>query len=187
MKLDTSAKTAAARRDLAARPDPAEGFAKGTAALDHESRLQDGDHEALRLWLRLLTCTNLIETAIRADLRRDWQSTLPRFDLMAQLYREPGGVKMGELSRRLMVTGGNVTGIADQLVKEGLVLRETDAQDRRAFLLKLTASGRKYFARMAAQHEGWVVELFGGLSDTERHTLYELLGRLKTTLKDVPR
>ena len=179
MKLDAQK---AARTGEAEPADP-----PAAPALDHESRLQDGDHEALRLWLRLLTCTNLIEGAIRADLRRDWQSTLPRFDLMAQLYRQPGGVKMGELSRRLMVTGGNVTGIADQLVKEGLVQRETDAQDRRAFLLKLTASGRKYFARMAAQHEGWVVELFSGLTDAERHTLYELLGRLKTTLKDVPR
>lgn len=155
--------------------------------LDHESRLDDGDHEALRLWLRLLTCTNLIEAAIRADLRQFSQSTLPRFDLMAQLYRHPGGLKMGELSRRLMVTGGNVTGIADQLGKEGLVQRETHSEDRRAFLLKLTNAGRKAFARMAAQHEEWVVSLFSGLTEPERHTLYQLLGRLKSTLKEAPR
>ena len=156
-------------------------------ALDHESRVGEGDHEALRLWLRLLTCTNMIEAAIRADLRQFSQSTLPRFDLMAQLYRHPGGLKMGELSRRLMVTGGNVTGIADQLVKEGLVLRETHSEDRRAFLLKLTATGRKSFARMAAQHEEWVVSLFSGLTEPERQSLYQLLGRLKSTLKDAPR
>lgn len=164
----------------AAEPDAAES----AAALDHESRLQEGDHEALRLWLRLLTCTNLIEAQIRADLRADFECTLPRFDLMAQLYRHPAGLKMGELSRRLMVTGGNITGIADQLVKEGQVLRETDAADRRAFLLKLTPAGRKYFARMAARHEEWVVGLVGGLTDAERHGLYALLGRLKTTLKE---
>jgi hypothetical protein len=89
--------------------------------LDHETRAEGGDHEALRLWLRLLTCTNLIEATIRADLRRDFDVTLPRFDLMAQLYKHPAGLKMGELSQRLMVTGGNVTGIADQLSREGLV------------------------------------------------------------------
>ena len=176
MKPDVTPKTAP-RADMPAEPAIEE-------TLDHESRLHEGDHEALRLWLRLLTCTNLIETEIRADLRGDFACTLPRFDLMAQLYRHPGGLKMGELSRRLMVTGGNVTGIADQLVKEGQVLRETDASDRRAFLLKLTPNGRKAFAKMAAQHELWVVGLLGGLSETERHTLYELLGRLKTTLKD---
>lgn len=174
------------RQDPAAKP-AARADETGEAALDHESRVGEGDHEALRLWLRLLTCTNLIEAAIRADLRRFSQSTLPRFDLMAQLYRHPGGLKMGELSRRLMVTGGNVTGIADQLVKEGLVQRETHSEDRRAFLLKLTAAGRKSFARMAAQHEEWVVSLFSGLADTERQTLYQLLGRLKSTLKDAPR
>ncbi|HEY4374114.1 MAG TPA: MarR family transcriptional regulator [Burkholderiales bacterium] len=162
----------------------AEARSEEDAVLDQESRLIEGDHEALRLWLRLLTCTNLIEAQIRADLRADFQCTLPRFDLMAQLYRHPGGMKMGELSRRLMVTGGNVTGIADQLVKEGLVQRETDASDRRAFLLKLTPTGRKSFAKMAAQHEQWVVSLVGGLTETERHALHGLLGRLKTTLKE---
>jgi DNA-binding MarR family transcriptional regulator len=176
MKLDDAPKNAAG----AALPP----VAAPAGTLDHESRLHDGDHEALRLWLRLLTCTNLIEAAIRADLRKFSQSTLPRFDLMAQLYRHPGGLKMGELSRRLMVTGGNVTGIADQLVKEGLVLRETHSEDRRAFLLKLTAGGRKAFARMAAQHEEWVGALFAGLAEPERQALYQLLGRLKSTLKE---
>lgn len=176
MKLDAPPKSAARAGEAPA--------GAASAPLDHESRLIEADHEALRLWLRLLTCTNLIEAAIRADLRKHAQSTLPRFDLMAQLYRHPGGLKMGELSRRLMVTGGNVTGIADQLVKERLVQRETHSEDRRAFLLKLTAAGRKAFARMAEQHEEWVVGLFGGLADSERHTLYQLLGRLKSTLKE---
>ena len=150
--------------------------------LDHETRAHGDDHEALRLWLRLLTCTNLIEAAIRADLRRDFEVTLPRFDLMAQLYRHPGGLKMGELSQRMMVTGGNVTGIADQLAREGLVVREPDAADRRAWRVSLTASGRKVFARMAAQHEEWVIGLMDQLGADERAQLYRLLGRLKTTV-----
>ena len=151
--------------------------------LDHETRLAEGDHEALRLWLRLLTCTSLIEGTIRADLRAEFNVTLPRFDLMAQLYRHADGLKMGELSQRLMVTGGNVTGITGQLEKEGLVARATDSADRRSFVIRLTAPGRKAFARMAARHEEWVAELFDGLADAERTELFRLLGRLKTTIK----
>lgn len=151
-------------------------------SIDHESRISPDDHEALRLWLRLLTCTSLIEGAIRTELRRDFDCTLPRFDLMAQLDRNPEGLRMGELSRRLMVTGGNVTGITDQLVKEGLVTREAPPDDRRAFVVKLTAAGRKAFQRMAELHEAWVVRLFDGLTAAERRQLQTLLGKLKATV-----
>ena len=150
--------------------------------LDHETRAEGGEHEALRLWLRLLTCTNLIEATIRADLRRDFDVTLPRFDLMAQLYKHPAGLKMGELSQRLMVTGGNVTGIADQLSREGLVSREADPNDRRAWRISLTAEGRRVFAQMAERHEGWVTGLTAGLTDVERGQLFRLLGRLKASV-----
>jgi DNA-binding MarR family transcriptional regulator len=152
-------------------------------SIDHESRVSPTDHEALRLWLRLLTCTSMIEGSIRSELRRDFDCTLPRFDLMAQLERHPEGLRMGELSRRLMVTGGNVTGITDQLVKEGLVTREAPPDDRRAFVVKLTPAGRKAFLRMAELHESWVVRLFDGLSAAERRQLHALLGTLKNTVQ----
>lgn len=151
--------------------------------VDQESRASPLDHEALRLWLRLLTCTSLIENAVRSELRRDFDCTLPRFDLLAQLERSPEGLRMGELSRRLMVTGGNVTGITDQLVKEGLVTREAPPDDRRAFVVKLTPAGRKAFLRMAEVHEAWVVRLFDGLSAAERKQLHALLAKLKTTVQ----
>ena len=153
-------------------------------SFDHETRVRGDDHDALRLWLRLLTCTSLIETAIRADLRSEFDVTLPRFDLMAQLYRHSDGLKMGELSRRLMVTGGNVTGIADQLAREGLITRDADPVDRRAFLIALTPAGRKAFARMAVRHERWVADLTAGLAAAEREQLLHLLGRLKSSLKE---
>ncbi|MCX7891230.1 MAG: MarR family transcriptional regulator [Burkholderiales bacterium] len=149
------------------------------APVDRESRLKDSDHEALRLWLRLLTCTNLVEGAVRSELRREFDCTLPRFDLMAQLERHPEGLRMGELSRRLMVTGGNVTGITDQLVREGLVTREAPPDDRRAFVVRLTPAGRRSFQRMAQAHERWVIGLFGALSASERRSLYALLAKLK--------
>lgn len=150
---------------------------------DPESRVHDEHHDSLRLWLRLMTCTLLIERRIRANLRDRFALTLPRFDLMAQLERAPDGLRMGELSRRLMVTGGNVTGITDQLAAEGLVERTPIANDRRAYAVRLTAKGRAAFDAMATEHERWVEQMLGGLDRGERERLFALLGRLKTTLR----
>lgn len=148
--------------------------------LDLETRAQKGDHQALRLWLRLLSCTVRIENKIRLRLRRDFNTTLPRFDLMAQLERSAGGLRMSELSKRLMVSGGNVTGIVDQLEREGLVARTPCPGDRRAFTVKLTETGLKRFREMAARHELWIIELLGGLSRDEKETLITELGKLKS-------
>ena len=153
------------------------------ATPDPETRLHDDHHESLRLWLRLLTCTLTIERRVRAQLREKFTITLPRFDLMAQLERHPQGLKMGELSRRLMVTSGSVTGLTDQLAGEGLVERKSIPGDRRAHLVRLTAKGKRAFDIMAAEHERWIVEMFSGLSDGERDRLHSLLGHLKTTLR----
>ena len=147
--------------------------------MDMEARGHREHPEALRLWLRLLTCTQLIEKQVRGQLREQFDTTLPRFDLMAQLERNPEGLKMNELSRRMMVTGGNVTGITDQLVTEGLVERMDVEGDRRAYRVRLTARGRKTFDEMARQHEGWIVQSFGGLSPREVDTLHKLLGKVK--------
>ena len=116
---------------------------------------------------------------MRSGLREDFATTLPRFDLMAQLERHPGGLKMNELSRRLMVTGGNITAIVDQLEKEGQVERLDDSADRRAFRIRLTRSGEKSFLEMARAHEQWVVELLSGLSRKEHDELLKLLAKLK--------
>lgn len=150
--------------------------------VDHESRVTATDHGTLKLWLRLLTCTNLIEGNIRRELRQQFKSTLPRFDLLAQLEREPGGLKMMELSRRLMVTSGNITSLADQLESEGLIKRVAQNNDRRTTLLCLTTQGREHFAQMASVHESWIVELCAGLTRDEQRELHTLLGRLKQGL-----
>ena len=152
-------------------------------AIDPESRLRDAHHDALRLWLRLFTCTQLIERAIRGRLRRDFATTLPRFDFLAQLERNPQGLKMRELSQRLLVTGGNITGLTDQLVSEGLVKRQPIAGDRRAFAVRLTSKGRRAFDAMAAAHEHWVIRLLAGLTVAERRSLYALLGRAKAAVR----
>ncbi len=151
--------------------------------MDKEARLigtSMAEHpQELRLWLRMLTCTHLVEARIRAELRDQFEMTLPRFDLMAQLERAPDGMKMNELSRRMMVTGGNVTGITDQLAREGLVERVQVPGDRRAYRVRLTPRGRTQFAAMAHEHEAWVVDAFGALSEREIDTLHRLLGKVK--------
>jgi DNA-binding MarR family transcriptional regulator len=146
---------------------------------DLESRTGPDDHEHLRLWLRLLTCCTLIEGDIRSRLRVEFETTLPRFDLMAQLQRRPEGMKMSELSRHMMVTNGNITGITDQLEKEGLVERLKVASDRRSSLIRLTPKGRRTFKKMAESHEHWIQSLFGSLSEKSRKNLFEALGELK--------
>lgn len=125
---------------------------------------------------------------MRYRLRRDFATTLPRFDLLAQLERHPSGLTMGELSQRMMVTGGNVTGITDQLEGEGLVLRAPQPGDRRAYAVRLTPAGRRQFRRMAAIHEQWIVELFSAWPDADKQRVHKLLAALKTHLaeRDLP-
>ena len=150
---------------------------------DHEFRAHADQHASLRLWLRLLSCTTRVEDKIRQKLRESFDITLPRFDLMAQLERHPDGLSMGELSRRMMVTGGNITTIVDQLEKEKLVLREVGANDRRSFTVKLTQAGKDAFTNMAIAHEAWVADMFEGLSVDQQSQLYTLLGAMKKNLQ----
>ena len=160
---------------------------RAATAVDLETRLTDGHHQALKLWLRLLSCTNLVEAQVRNRLRAAFGITLARFDLMAQLERNPAGLRMNELSRRLMVSGANVTGLTDQLEKEGLVARADAPADRRAYTVKLTAAGRALFARMAAAHERWVIELFSGLSANDKAQTHRLLAKLKVHVASLTR
>jgi DNA-binding MarR family transcriptional regulator len=147
-----------------------------------DTRLTKDHHDSLRLWLRLLTCSGLIENHVRKALAAQFKTTLPRFDLMAQLERSPEGLQMGELSRRMLVTGGNVTGIVDQLEHAGMIARTADPDDRRAYRVKLTKEGRRAFAKMAAEHESWIVKLFDGISAREQRALNDSLLRLRTHL-----
>ncbi len=162
-------------------PDPAAEDAP--AMSDRESALAHDDKLELRLWLRLLTCSAMIEREVRTRLRERFDITLPRFDLMAQLDRAPGGLTMGELSSRLMVSNGNVTGLADRLVQEGLVAREPEAADRRTFRVRLTSAGKIAFDAMTPVHEGWIEAMLHGLDPQDMASLLALLGRLKRSLK----
>jgi DNA-binding MarR family transcriptional regulator len=155
--------------------------------LDAETRAQErpSDHQAeVRLWLRLLACTALIESEVRNRLRQQFGVTLPRFDLMAQLQRAPDGLTLGELSRRMMVSNGNMTGLVERVVGLGLVERLANPQDRRAAFVRLTPAGRRSFAQMAERHAEWIAELFHGLSEDDSAHLMRLLARLKQSVRE---
>ena len=147
-----------------------------------EARMQADHHQALKLWLRLLATSTQIEIAIRSRLRERFGISLARFDYLAQLYRHDDGLRMNLLTKNLMVTGGSVTGLTDELAKEGLVCRDADPDDRRSVRVRLTAAGRRTFEKMAQEHEGWVIELFTVLTPAQKHDMHEQLGRLRLHL-----
>ncbi|MBZ9769608.1 MULTISPECIES: MarR family winged helix-turn-helix transcriptional regulator [unclassified Mesorhizobium] len=133
--------------------------------------------DRLRLWIRLLRASRTIEAELRERLKKEFDTTLPRFDVMAALYRSPEGMLMSDLSRFLLVSNGNVTGIVDRLVSEGLVTRARRNGDRRTSMVRLTEEGSKSFAAIAAAHENWVGELLGNVSEDEAR---QLTGMLKS-------
>lgn len=151
-------------------------------AIGLEARAAQDDHLSLKLWLRLLACSTQVETAVRQRLRAQFGISLARFDYLAQLHRHADGLRMSTLSRYLMVTGGNVTALTDELEREGLVQRDSDPEDRRSWRLRMTAAGRKAFERIAREHEQWVIELFHGLDTAHKKSLYEDLGRLRVQM-----
>ena len=138
----------------------------------------------LRLWLRLLRATRHVEGELRERLRTEFNTTLPRFDVLAALWREKKGLKMSALSRMLMVSNGNVTGIVDRLVADRMIVRVPIEGDRRATLVRLTAKGREMFVAMAARHEAWVDGLFDELTEGEASLVASALNSLRPNDKE---
>ena len=164
------------------RDDASHALLSEAQELGHEARAGSGDHAVLKLWLRMLASTTQIEAEIRKRLRERFGISLARFDYMAQLFRYKDGLKMRALSRYLMVTGGNVTGLTDDLERDGLVVRESSDHDRRAWIVSLTPKGRRSFESMAQEHEQWLLELFAGLDAKTVQQLYTQLGALRVQL-----
>ena len=140
--------------------------------------------QRLRLWLRLLRASRAIEAKLRDRLRTTFDITLPQFDVMAALARHEDGMTMTELSRELMVSNGNVTGIIDRLVAEKLVLRKALAEDRRTFIVRLTAKGASQFDAMAKIHEQWVDDMLGDVGDAEATAMIGRLDGLTTRIRN---
>lgn len=159
-----------------------------TASSAAGQKLRNDPRASLRTWLRLLTCTNLVEREVRGRLRDQFDTTLPRFDVLAQLdaaaRESKAELTMSDLSRRLMVTNGNLTSLIGRLVREGLVKRETLPTDRRTQIVRLTAAGKRSLDAMTSEHQQWIDSLFSELTTADRARLFELLGKLKTSVQN---
>ena len=140
--------------------------------------------ERLRLWIRLLRAARIVEGELRERLKRDFDTTLPRFDVMSALYRQPEGMLMSDLSRFLLVSNGNVTGIVDRLVSDGFVVRSSREGDRRTSIVRLTEAGTARFEAMAAAHEGWIDELLGEVSEADARQLSAMLKAFRSNWEE---
>ena len=152
---------------------------------DVETRGAASGHQDLRLWLRMMAVHKLVTSEARRRLRADFNMSLSRFDLMAQIDSAGGSLRMGEISNRLMVTTGNITGLTDELEAEGLVERFADPRSRRALLVRLTPKGKKAFRAAAKANEDWIAEFFSVLSARDKKAMYEILGIQKAFLQTI--
>jgi DNA-binding MarR family transcriptional regulator len=141
-----------------------------------------GGHLELRLWLRMISCSMRMESILSQRLRKEFKTSMARFDVMSQLERFPDGLTMSELSRRLIVSNGAITGMVDKLAGAGLVTRREDPKDRRSMIVRLTRKGRESFLRMARRHEEWVVSILGELTAEAQSELLQNLTLLHRNL-----
>lgn len=146
----------------------------------HDGNL--GPSDSVRLWLRLLSCAMVIEKGVRRSLTEGFQTTLPRFDVLAALDRHPNGMTMGALSRSLLVSNGNVTALVRALERDGHVTLVSSATDRRANVAAMTGPGKAYFDTLAAAHHRWIDAMFDDLTLGQRERLFDLLGALKASI-----
>lgn len=158
----------------------------GASSRTYPEKLGGGDPHSkgsLRLWLRLLSCSMVIERRLRTRVEEDFSSTLPRFDVLAALERQPDGLTMSQLSAALLVSNGNVTGIVNRLIDERMVVRTVESGDRRVATVRLTRKGKDTFQRMARAHEHWLDTAFADLSDAQMEQLMKLLGALRHSME----
>ncbi|RVT42266.1 MarR family winged helix-turn-helix transcriptional regulator [Sphingobium algorifonticola] len=137
---------------------------------------------SVRTWLRMLSCSMIVEKRLRRRFIEHYGTTLPRFDVLAALDRRPDGITMGELSQMLLVSNGNVTALVRQLQGDGHVTLQQDPDDRRSLIVQLTTTGAAHFAELAAAHHGWIADMFKGVSGDQQRALYDLLSVVKTSI-----
>jgi DNA-binding MarR family transcriptional regulator len=137
----------------------------------------------LRMWVRLLACAKIGEKHLRRGFENEFDTTLPRFDVLAVLYRAPKGLRMSALSRQLLVSNGNVTVVVRHLQERGLIVSRTNPRDARSAIVSLTAAGRKHFKELAEAHHRWIAELFSGIPVAQMDALTSLLGDVRVALR----
>ena len=149
---------------------------------DSAPLVEESPHLELRLWLRMVSCSVKMESILSQRLRKEFKTSMARFDVMSRLERHPDGLTMSELSRRLIVSNGAITGLVDKLAEAGLVTRHEDPNDRRSTIVRLSRKGRDNFLRMARRHEEWVVSILGELSSEAQSELLQNLTLLQRNL-----
>ena len=164
--------------DLIARP----ATSRARVRVNGDAAGEDRGHLELRLWLRMISCSMRMESILSQRLRKEFKTSMARFDVLAQLERFPDGLTMTDLSRRLIVSNGAITGMVDKLMQGGLVVRAYDPADRRSVIVRLTRKGRESFLRMAQRHEEWVVSILGDLSTEAQSELLQNLTLLQRNL-----
>ena len=149
-----------------------------TSRIESDDNTSSRSKQSLRLWLRLFSCQALVEDKIRALLRDNYGITLPQFDVLAELEHAGRALTMTELSKYLVVSNGNITGVVDRLEREDYLTRIRSDEDRRVQYIELTSQGKKRFKKIAIDHEKWVSDIFADLSQDQ---ISELISLLKTT------
>lgn len=157
------------------------GMAKKETSTNEGVPVGAGSAE-LRMWVRLLTCAKIGEKQLRRRFEDEYDTTLPRFDVLAALYREPQGLRMSALSRALLVSNGNVTVVVRQLQERGLVKSQANPADGRSAIVSLTSSGKQRFLELAEAHHRWISELFAEVAEADKDELVRLLGDLRTIM-----
>lgn len=114
---------------------------------------------------------------------RNKQINQTQFNLLAQLDLNPEGIRAGELSRRTIVTGSNVTVVVDDLVERGFVKRVAAPEDRRVAVIQLTPKGKAAFDRWAPVHAEWIAAIFKDLPVRRKRDLIAALDELKLAMK----
>lgn len=145
----------------------------------------DENKKNIRLWLYLLSTVKIIESELQLRMRNNFNSSLSRFDILSQLERNPEGIRMGLLSELIIVTAGNITGLATRLEKDGLIVRLPDPDDRRASIIKITQTGLDLFYEMKTQHQAWINELLAGIKSEDKEILSSLLSSAKSKVNDI--
>src|SRR5258707_6168829 len=165
--------------DLITKPAPP----RARNRLNGEAATAERGHLELRLWLRMISCSMRMESILGQRLRKEFSTSMARFDVLAQLERFPDGLTMSDLSRRLIVSNGAITGLVDKLMAAGMVMRQDAPRDRRSVIVRLTRKGRDSFLRMAKRHEEWVVSILGDLSAEAQSELLQNLTLLQRNLE----
>lgn len=147
-----------------------------------ESLPEEAQHR--RAWLGLVRCFSSIERVLMRRLSDEFNSSLPRYDVLTALALAPEALTMGELASMLMVTKGNITGVVARLKKEGLVRKAASETDRRVQSVTMTKKGRELWGAMHAHYDRTVAEVLSGQSREDLRALTQVLEATRLAIQE---